>query len=284
MSHRDDEQNKPIGVQIFYWDGSTFQEIEEKLKEAQREVVEMSRLAGIAEVATGVLHNIGNALNSITTSASIASDTIRKLKLDGLQKTAHLLTDPTQATASFFAKDERAQRIPDYLSGLFLQLKTQRDQAVQELNALLVGTAHIAEIVSAQQSHARASRLSEQVSASELLEYALRINDDALSRHGITVVREYMPAPAIKVERQKAVQIIGNLIRNAKDSITESGTTDKRLTVGLSLSTDGHVLISIADNGVGIDPEHTERIFTIGHDGQPPAVDHRRDVGSAVHL
>ena len=50
-----------------------FRETEEQLRQAQRELIETSRLAGIAEVATGVLHNLGNALNSVNTSASLAT-------------------------------------------------------------------------------------------------------------------------------------------------------------------------------------------------------------------
>lgn len=76
-----DQQDRPTGVQILYWDMTTFREIEEKLRQAQRELVETSRLAGIAEMATGILHNLGNALNSVNITTNLTIQRLGRSKI-----------------------------------------------------------------------------------------------------------------------------------------------------------------------------------------------------------
>jgi len=123
---------------------------------------------------------------------------------------------------------------------------------------------HVGEMVAAQQNYARVSGIAEVVPPAEFVEYGLRISAVSLDRHGIEVVREFLPAPPVSVERQKVLQILVNLIRNAKEAITESGRPDKRLVVGVRVSAAGRVQITVNDNGVGIAPENLTRIFNFG--------------------
>ncbi len=259
-----DEQGRPLGVQILFWDMTVFREIEEKLKHAQRELIETSRLAGIAEMATGVLHNLGNALNSVNTTVNLTADRVQKSKVTALGKVVQLLEEQHGRLAEFFSADARGQQLPGYLAQLSEHLLAERGDLLHELEALQQNVDHIKEIVAAQQSYVHVSGITEIVPASELVEYGLRISETSLNRHGVTVVREFMSAPAVKVERQKALQILVNLIRNAKEAINESGRPDKRVALGVRVSADGRVQIHVTDNGVGIAPENLTHIFAFG--------------------
>jgi PAS domain S-box-containing protein len=259
-----DEQGHPLGVQILFWDMTVFREIEEKLKHAQRELIETSRLAGIAEMATGVLHNLGNALNSVNTTVNLTADRVQKSKVTALGKVVQLLEEQHGRLAEFFSADQRGQQLPGYLAQLSEHLLAERSDLLHELEALQQNVDHIKEIVAAQQSFAHVSGITETVEAAELVEVGLRISEASLARHGVAMVREFMPAPPVKVERQKVLQILVNLIRNAKEAINESGRPDKRVALGVRVSAEGRVQIYVTDNGVGIAPENLTNIFAFG--------------------
>lgn len=258
------QQGRAMGVQILFWDMTTFREIEEKLKQAQRELVETSRLAGIAEMATGILHNLGNALNSVNITTTLTITRLRRSKVAFVGKTAQLLTEHRDRLPEFFSFDPRGAKLPGYLTELAGHLANENKEVLADLQGLQASVDHIKELVASQQQHARVSGVTETVPASELMEYALRISETSLKRHEITVVREFTAVALVKVERQKALQIISNLLANAKDALMQSGRPDKRIAVGVRASAIGVVQIYVTDNGVGIAPENLTRIFAFG--------------------
>lgn len=259
-----DPSGQAIGVQILFWDTTTFREIEEKLKQAQREIVETSRLAGIAEMATGILHNLGNALNSVNTTAGATTARIRNSRVASLAKVSCLLAEHHDALPEFLTQDPRGRQLPSYLAQLGEHLLTERDEILADLRSLQESIDHIKELVASQQQHARATGVTEIVPAAELIEYALRISEASLKRHHIDIVREFTPAPPVTVERQKALQIIGNLIANARDALDATTRPDKRLAIGVRPAADGRVQVYVTDNGIGIAPDCLTRIFRFG--------------------
>ncbi len=260
-----DASKNAIGVQVMFWDTTIFRETEERLRQAQHELVETSRLAGIAEVATGVLHNIGNALNSVNISATLAAERVAGSKMVSVGKVAQMLLEHQDRLIEFFATDPRGAQLPQYLEKLATHLVEERDETLAELRGLQAGVEHIKQIVAAQQTHAQVSGLVETIEPAELVEYALRITESSLSRHGIALTREFLPVPRVKVQRQKALQILVNLLRNAKESVLASSQKEKQISVGLRLSGEGRVHISVTDNGCGIAPENLTRIFAFGY-------------------
>jgi signal transduction histidine kinase len=113
-----------------------------------------------------------------------------------------------------------------------------------------------------QQSYAKVSGVAESVGIAELVEDALRMNSAALQRHEITLVRDFQVKATITVERHKVLQILVNLIRNAKYACGEAGRLDKQITLQIAERT-GAIEVAVIDNGVGIPAENLTRIF--GH-------------------
>lgn len=259
-----DSEGRSLGVQVLSWDMTSFREIEDKLKLAQRELVETSRLAGIAEMATGVLHNLGNALNSVTTTASLLTSRVRRSKVGSVRRVADLMNQQNGRLPEFFGSDRRGQQMPAFLTTLGDYLTAEQKEIMSELEALQHNIEHIKEVVAAQQQYAKVGGLTETLPASELVEFALRLNESALTRNGITIVRELMPAPRVKVERQKALQIIGNLLNNARDALLESKRPEKQVIVGVRPAPAGGTQIYVTDTGTGIAPENLTRIFAFG--------------------
>jgi len=238
-------------------------EAEARLQEAHQQLLETSRLAGMAEVATNVLHNVGNVLNSVNVSSTLVIDHIKQSKLPYLNKAVQLLEQHAADPGAFLTADPRGQKLPGYLAQLARQLSAEQEALMQELNQLRQNIDHIKEIVAMQQSYAKISGVTETVQVSELVEDALRMNAGALIRHEVTLIRDYAEVPRITVEKHHVLQILVNLIRNAKYACDESGRQDKQLKLQVA-SRESGVQIAVIDNGIGILPENLTRIFSHG--------------------
>lgn len=257
-----DGQGRVTGTQGLFWDVSARKRAEEQVATAQRELIEISRQAGMAEVATGVLHNVGNVLTSVNVSATLVMDSVRASKVANLPKIGAMLQAHANDLVGFLTADPKGRRIPDYLVTLAEQVAAERQIVTTELEHLRKNIEHIRDVVAMQQGYARVSGLVETVSLAEVVEDALRMNASALARHHIEIIRDYEADLSVTIERHKVLQVLVNLIQNAKHACREAGRADKRLT--LRIRGDGtRVRLSVIDNGVGIPPENLTRIF--GH-------------------
>lgn len=237
--------------------------IEAEMERINKRLVDVSRRAGMAEVATSVLHNVGNVLNSVNVSCSVISEAVRKSRVHNVAKTAALLQENSSDLPAFFLHNPSGQKLPDFLHKLSEQLFKEQTSVLDELQSLGRNIEHIREIVATQQSYAIVGGVQETLAIRELVEDALHMNGIALARHGVEVIREYEAAPPVSVDKHKVLQILVNLVRNAKHALTDGGRADKRLIVRVA-SDDQQIRICINDNGIGISPENLTRIFAHG--------------------
>jgi two-component system sensor kinase FixL len=256
---------QPMGITLFGRDISSRKEAEVRLGEMHRTLVDVSRQAGMAEIATGVLHNVGNTLNSVNISTNVVTDRLRHSRVTGLVKAANLLKDHTGNLSSFLAEDPQGRKLPPYLIAVAEQLQEERDALLQEMRSLGESVEHIKTIVSMQQKHARAAGALEQVAVPLLIDEALRLHAVSFERYGIRIEREYAQVPPLVVDRHKLLQILINLLSNARHALADSPRTDKQLTIRVRPAPEPRlVLIEVADNGAGIAPENLSRMFTQG--------------------
>lgn len=239
--------------------------IEDELETTHKQLLDASRLAGMAEVATGVLHNVGNVLNSVNVSTSIITDTLRQSKVASLGKVSALLREHASDLGAFFTNDARGQRLPEYIDSLAQHLAAEHERLLQEVESLRNNVEHIKDIVSMQQSYAMISGLVEPHVPADLMEDAVRMNGAALLRHDVQVVRDYQQTPRALCEKPRVLQILVNLIRNAKYALDEGGGPEKRLTLRVTHdAASDRIKMIVSDNGIGIAPENLERIFAHG--------------------
>ena len=234
---------------------------EQELEEVHKQLLVASRQAGMAEVATNVLHNVGNVLNSVNVSASLVAERIKKSKCTGLERVATLLS--SQADLGAFLGSTQGRQLPAYLRELSAELLDERDASVAELGALRANVEHIKEIVAMQQGYAKRGGLTDTLDIRVLAEDSLRMNEGAFSRHGVTVVRDFGEVPLIQVDKHKVLQILVNVIRNAKYACAELAGGDKRVTVRIR-ATPSSITVAVIDTGIGIPPENIERVFNHG--------------------
>jgi PAS domain S-box-containing protein len=258
-----DQDGKIIGLVGIGRDITARKEAEAKLEEAHKQLLEVSRQAGMSEVATSVLHNVGNVLNSVNVSSSMISEKIRDSKVPNIAKAVSLLRAHESDLAGFLANDPKGKQLLGYLSNLATHLAQEQEEILLEAGSLAKKIMHIKEIVAMQQDYAKSPGILESLSGADLVEDAVGMNIGSLERHHIKVVREYGKVPPILVEKHKVLQILVNVIRNAKYACDHSGREEKQITLRIA-NGDNTVKISVADNGVGIPAENMTRIFNLG--------------------
>ncbi|WP_337152977.1 DAHL domain-containing protein [Pseudomonas protegens] len=235
-----------------------------ELKEAQSELLDSARQAGMAEIATNVLHNVGNVLNSVNICSEMLSRTLRSSKAQGLGKAMQLINQHQDDLGRFFTEDDKGKLLPGYLNQLVEAIATEQQGMGEELAQLARSVDHIKEIVATQQSYAGASRLIEPLRVAELIEDALRMNSGALARHQVTVVKDYGPLPPVMGDKHRMLLILINLISNAKYAMSNLDDHSRTLTLSARVL-DGQTLsISVKDEGEGIPAENLTRIFSHG--------------------
>jgi signal transduction histidine kinase len=218
----------------------------------------------MAEVAASVLHNVGNALNSVMVSASVVSEKLRRSKIGNLGRAAELLRRHSGDLNAFLAHDVKGRELPAYLINLSEHLVQERDAMQREMKNLQEGLEHVRKIVARQQSYANAAGVTEALDVADVIEDALRMNSSSLEHHSVVLARDYAPGtPSIVAERHKVLQILVNLIRNGMRACAESHRPNKQIIIRAG-SNDSRVQISISDNGVGIPPDNLVRIFNHG--------------------
>ncbi|MFO0586409.1 MAG: ATP-binding protein [Polyangiaceae bacterium] len=231
---------------------------QEALAQAQRDLVATARRAGMAEVAINMLHNVGNVLNSIVTSSTAARDEAARLPVDHLRRAADLLA----GQAGKLVGDRRAEKLPEFFARLSTEATRGRDAIVTELVSLRAKLDHVAAIVDLQQQLARGASLVEEVRPAAIIEDALQINAAGLTRHVITIERDLAPVPALPLDRHGLLQILVNLVSNAKYAL-DGAPSPRVLRIRMRLDHDT-LIIEVEDTGKGILPEDLPRIFQHG--------------------
>jgi ligand-binding sensor domain-containing protein/signal transduction histidine kinase len=235
----------------------------DKREQLHRQLMDASRQAGMAEVATGVLHNVGNVLNSVNTSAGVLSEHLRSSKVSGVARVSELLEEHKDNLGNYFTSEDRGPRLIDYLKMLSLHLTEDQTLVLKELQELTRNIDHIKEIVAMQQNYAKAAGVVEKLSVPALVEDALRMHSGALARHAVRVVKQFEDTPEIEVDKHKVIQILINLISNAKYALDQA-TGEKVLTVGISRNGGERIRLFVRDNGMGVARENLTRIFAHG--------------------
>jgi PAS domain S-box-containing protein len=237
---------------------------DEALAEVNERLLQASRQAGMAEIASGVLHNVGNVLNSVNVSVGIMRERIEKSRVEGLSKAVDMLLRQSGRLGDYLETDPKGRKIPEYLGSVTEALRRERDALSEETSALSNRVDHIKQIVAMQQSFARQGGLAEALKPSYLFDDALRIQEHAFQRHQVKIVRRDAESPWVKADKHRVLQILVNLLSNAKAAMSNTDHDQRVLTLAAEPGPPGVVRLSVRDSGCGISPENLARIFQHG--------------------
>jgi amino acid transporter/signal transduction histidine kinase len=236
-----------------------------ELEGLHNKLVEAARRAGMAEVAIGVLHNVGNVLNSVNVSAALMDGRVRKSKVTQLGKAIELLTSHAGDLGTFLSTDQKGKLLPAYLVKLAEHLTVEQAELITELTTLTGSVDHIKHIVTSHQSYAREGSLAELLNPTDLMEEALSIGAEAQGLRELHLERRYGVVPLVKVDKHKLLQILVNLVKNARAALSfDQGERNLSLTVDHPPNDRERVIFQVCDNGIGIPAESLTRIFEHG--------------------
>ncbi len=250
-------------------------EIHERQKiQAERELLskklmETSRRVGMADVASTVLHNVGNVLNSINVSVDVVGKTLRQSPVHDVALLAAMLRDHRDDLATFLTQDPKGKQIPSYLT-MVAEAVMQNSAVVEnELGALGKNIEHIRQVVTRQVDIARPGDVVlEPVLFTDLFDQALGINRAALDKAGIMVVQEYAQLPVGMTDQHQVLQILVNLVTNARNAMVEATPGPQPhcllLRLGPAVDRPGFARFEVVDTGVGIAAANIPRLFTQG--------------------
>jgi two-component system, sensor histidine kinase ChiS len=235
-----------------------------RMAQVQVQLRDKSREAGMAIVATGVLHNLGNILNGVTISSGLIEEKLHKSKIPKLRKVAELLQEHSGDLPAFMSADSRGQVLPAFIAQLSEHLGSELSALFAEVEALRACTEHAIGIISTQQQFALPhSALIEVISANVLMDRALVLSRGAFAMRGVDVVCDFNCNASIAVDCNKVLQILLNLFANARHAVGERAQNDRRVWLATSQA-GGRVRMEVRDNGVGIEARHLPQMFNQG--------------------
>lgn len=241
-----------------------------KKAEAEKEklyqqLMNASRQAGMADVASSVLHNVGNVINSINVSTDTLLKTLKKPMVGDVCRIASLFHEHQNSLQDFLTADPKGKQIPSYL-GLVAESLNGSHQAIQsELDSLVKKVDHIKQVIMSHQDIAHAGNIREPVPVEDLMEQAVLMALPEPKKYQIHLVREYRAASTIMTDRHQVLQVLVNLITNAKNAMVEHSGSTRRLTLRIGVSSaQTFAQFEVIDTGGGIKPEHLPRLFAQG--------------------
>lgn len=230
----------------------------------QKQLVNASRLTGMAEIASSVLHNVGNVLNSLNISAGLVVNTLEASKLQFLKRATDMIKAQGEDPSDFLVNDEKGRAVVKYISGVADHLEAEHREMRQELKRLTSNIEHIKQIVATQQGYARSAGVREKTSLRELIDDALHMVKEKLDRSGIQLSVDISEPNDVVTDRHKILQVLVNLLNNAANSVIEAGVREPKVKVETSITVDKKAKVVVSDNGMGIAQENLTKIFQHG--------------------
>jgi signal transduction histidine kinase len=241
-------------------------ESEAEFHKLNQEIIASARKAGMAEIATSVLHNIGNILNSINVSVSLIKNNLQENQAVNLREAIHMMLDHLGELDTYLIQDAKGKLLPEYILKAIEFIVGEHTNAIMEISRLNNLVSHMKEIVKTQNIISGVSAVLEDVSLEEVIDTAIMFNKDELIKNHVDIEKNYLTIPKVFSDKNMLMQIFTNLIQNAKDAIIDlPGPHPKKITLTIDITNDkDYVRVIVADTGVGIAKENLKNVFTFG--------------------
>lgn len=247
-----------VGTCLLVRDVSERKQVEElRLRQAE------AHYAGMAEVANGILHNLGNMCGSILFLSEELAKLLGGSEVVRLAKATELLRSHSRNLTEYLTTDEKGQLLPELYLRLGDALQREHQRVVNISGELTAKVQLMKDAIATQQTYAKGTRFMELLDLEVIVEDALHIEQMALERHGCRIVKNLESVGSVRVQRSKLVHVLLNLIKNAIESM-DHVDKERLLSVDLGRLPTGQPFVSIADTGSGIAKEHLARLFTHG--------------------
>lgn len=248
-------------------------ELDASLKARETAAVEaraLAREAGIAQITTGVLHNIGNALNSVNISLELVAESGIDTRLVRLAQVGQMLAAHEQDLGRFLSEDPKGSKLPRYLAVLAPELERDAGTFKEEVGRLRERVEHVIKILRTYQEHGITRLDEELVEPAQLVGFAVEVALSGTRQRRYEIVRELTGPKQVMLDKHRTLEILINLVRNAADALDEATETKKLEHARIEIlvahdSNERTVRFVVRDNGVGIETDKLEQVFAHGY-------------------
>lgn len=235
-----------------------------QLNDSQNELLEYANQAGKAEIATGVLHNIGNILTSTLVLSGVHKQKVLNDLPEKTQKITNLLEEHDENLQTFLFETQKGAAIIEYFKKLPASLKAQREDYLKDVNGTLESLSLIRESVAAQQAYAKQIHFEQKLLIAEEIEKMITLERPMLLKYRIEIQTDFVVRPNILANRSKLLNAIVNFINNSRDSVVEAGIENPTITISLRPLENGDIQIAVSDNGLGMEEKTIKKMFNYG--------------------
>ena len=259
-----DKKGKLMGYAFVIADITSYVKIQNEMKDQHQQMLTLAHRAGMAEIASGVMHNIGNLMNSLNVSTEKILEILKFSKLSGLTQANRLFSSAMENHVSLFNGDAKINLLPKYYEKLAVSLENEQARLKEESTTVLEKVILIKEAIELQQDYARFRNFNEPVNVVSVIDEALRILEPSFLKHDIIVEKKIENVDLeITTSRTRLMNILLNLFKNAMESINQNYPETKLIEVALVDFVD-YLQISVIDNGAGIASVDFRRLFNYG--------------------
>ena len=235
------------------------------------EALALAFAQGRLEVVDTILHNIGNAINSVTTGI----DTVREhLIHDRLVGRLFALTAAIEAHQDdwidYLENDPQGQKVLPFIVGLSADFGRRNEELIKTIGRVRDRANHIADIVRTQKAIGTSSVLRKDIDLRSALSGAVRMLHDSLSKRSIRTSIECEEAPGeIRIQESQFHQMLVNLIKNSAEAIDELAISSglqapPRIRIRAYMKED-YFYLEVIDNGVGFALKNPKVLFAAGY-------------------
>lgn len=250
------------------------------LNETREQLALSAHRAGMAEIAASVLHNIGNAINSINVRTYNLAERMLTREIQSLERIYDLLRSGKMLQTTEADKGDRESLLA-FLSTIIEIIKKKNEDFRTDMEFLRKGLDHVMEIIALQQRYAGLRGLETRVDFNELIRDAAEMLQDSITQRQIRMEFQLNDLPLLLLDKNKLIQILINIFKNAYESIDMAPPeNEKKILVSTSLvkeATDEFAEAVIADTGVGISPEEKDKVFQFSYSTK------KRKTGFGLH-
>ena len=259
-----DEQGQFQGLVCVAQDITERKRMEEEKLQLHEQLLETSRQLGMAEVASDVLHNVGNVLNSINVSIGVVADLLKKSMVGDVDRISQLFQKHREDLGHFFSTNPKGKQVPAYLEKLSGQLLEEQRTALAELDRLRENAHHAQQCVASQQDLAKVTGITEPIVVVELLEEAIAANQDLLETTKIEVVREFQEIPLLIIDKRQVLEVMVDVLHNACQAMASVSMKQLIVRAKIIPGPPDSVCLEVQDSGVGIISDDLIKIFGQG--------------------
>ncbi len=221
-----------------------FDSMLDQLAVSRSEVIQLARKTGASDIATGVLHNVGNSLNSVGVSARLAQEKLTELPLHDLEVISLVLKSNHEKLHNYLTEDERGKTLPAYMEALSKRIHIETNQLGDEISELLQGISGIENLVTSLQSTGGAGSLVERLDLAEQMDSIIEISGAfAGEMNSSCIIRDYGSVGKVDLDRHKFSEVVLHLLRTCMRQATTDWSVE--VTVGIRRGSDGETTITV---------------------------------------